>query len=166
MQRRVRSHALPATSVTALVAVFFSVCFTKGVIGMKEFKKVRRRVLWRDGDFRMVRYLVIYFGHGDGSWGPDYWSDPTMYWQVQECVDHWPDGECDWITLWDVSRIPGWYRDDYLYADRAERGRITRRNAQLGREWLKKHKRLLASPPWQIKCEKTASPVHFVHRFD
>ena len=46
----------------------------------------------------MVRYLVIY-GHGDGSWEAPYWSDPTMYWEVQECAERWPDGECDWVTF-------------------------------------------------------------------
>ena len=105
--------------------------------GLKEFKRVRRRVLWQEDNYRMVRYLCIY-GHGDGSWEAPYWSEPTMYWEVQECIDRWPDGECDWQTIWDVSRIKGWYKDDYLYAESAKRARITRRNSQLGKEWLKR----------------------------
>jgi len=37
-----------------------------------------------------------------------------------------------------VSRIKGWYRGNYLYASSADRARITRRNSQLGKEWLKR----------------------------
>ena len=134
---------------------------------MREFKRVRHRVLWQDVSFRMVRYLVIYC-HGDGSWEAPYWSEPIMYWEVQECSLRSPTTSSygDWITLWAVSRIPGWYRDDYLYADRAERARITRRNAQLGRQWLDRHRRLITSPPFQIKCdsvdgEGTPCPLTF-----
>jgi hypothetical protein len=161
--------------LAGLVAILFIIFTRRKVKVMKEFKRVLRRVLWQEDNYRMVRYLCIY-GHGDGSWEAPYWSEPTMYWEIQECTDHWPreesgalprlDGECDWQTVWDVSRIKGWYRDDYLYAESALRARITRRNSKLGKEWLQRHKRLLASPFWQIKCdsidgEGTLCPIAF-----
>jgi len=62
----------------------------------------------------------------------------SFIYYFHKCFSRWPDGECDWQTSWDVSRIKGWYKDDYLYAESALRARITRRNSQLGKEWLKR----------------------------
>jgi hypothetical protein len=94
------------------------------------YTRVRKRVLWRDGNYRMIRY---YAGR--------------MYWKVQE---HRDSG--GWYLLHELTNR-GFVNNAYLYANAKERRRITRENAQRGRDWLARHLRLKAAEPWELQCD-------------
>jgi len=118
---------------------------------MKDWKRVRRRVLWQDGKYRMLRNLIIY-GGGDGSWEAPFYTTPTLYWSVQVQEASWVEWKM-WDTLWDARWLRGYSDYEYLYANSAARAAITRRNAQAGRDWLERHLRLKAADPWVIRCD-------------
>lgn len=128
---------------------------------MRDCKRVRYRVLWQDGKYRMIRHLVVY-GGGDGTWEAPYYTKPHIYWQVQEQHDGWLDG---WYSLWEALDR-GFVDNSYLYADTKRRRQITREKAQQGREWLAKHLRLIAANPWELRCdsidgEGTPCPIQY-----
>jgi len=112
---------------------------------MPEFNRVRPRVLWQDGNYRMIRYLVVW-GYGDGTWEAPEYSRPIVYWQIEQLTDTGV-----WDVIWDARAIHPFDGHDYLYGNRKQRRQITRRYAQVGRDWLTRHKQLLAAEAWVIQ---------------
>jgi hypothetical protein len=130
----------------------------------REVKRVRFRVLWEAGVYRMIRYLIVY-GGGDGTYEAPYYTRPEMCWEVQQQEEievkgfnygtrQWESqpSRLEWRTLWDAKQLTGGYpRNPYLYADKDTRRKITIDMAQKGRKWLDRHLQLLEADPWVIR---------------
>lgn len=162
--------------------------------------KPRRKVLFVDGEYRMIRVFIVYGEISIDVNGYDtIYSNPTLTWEIQQCTMRPPhhyevspdelekrqgtDGGLftfdfsglplveDWRTIHYISDSRVWlppvndvYTPNYIYARGAERTKLTKHAIGLGRDWLAKHKRMVARGHYQLRCrdidgEGTACPL-------
>jgi len=129
---------------------------------MPEWKRVGEpfKVLWTDGDCRMIRRFIVYGCHDE--YTGDY-PCPKTHWEIEQRNPKYNPDFDEWGEWLFVKAFWGgeWY---HLSRGNGRRG-TTQVMAQRGREWLFRHKQLLAAPMWTIQClsidgQDTACPIY------